>query len=84
MTSEEWVHEYEFEVGGKTLAVGSTFKVYGERGKTYRFIKAVTNPATGSTWIDCFGGSTSRQKSRSIDPEAINPTSIKKPKKKVE
>lgn len=76
----EWSNAYEYELDGKTLVVGSTFKCYGEKGKTYRFIKAVTN-AEGSVWIDCYGGSASKQMSRAIEPSAINPSSIKPPKR---
>jgi len=83
MTTETWITEYEYELpDGTKLEVGLTFKCFGEKGKTYRFIKAVTNPNIPSTWIDCFGGSHSKQQSRSLDPERINPASVKRPKKR--
>lgn len=82
--TETWTHEYEYEFpDGKRLEIGWTFKCFGEKGKTYRFIKATTN-AAGTTWIDCFGGSCQREQSRAFDPERINTASIKPPKRKVE
>lgn len=77
-----WDATTEYELEGKTLTVGSTFKCFGERGKTYSFIRTVTNPDTGSTWIDCYGGSRDRQGSRAITPDTINPASIKPPPRK--
>ena len=82
MTSETWTYEYEYELeDGTNLEVGSTFKLSGEAGKTYRFIKAVTNPVVPSTWIDCFGGGYGREQSRSVHPDRIKPHSVKRPKK---
>jgi hypothetical protein len=82
MTQTTWKKEYAFELpNGKVLEPGWTFKLFGEKGKTYRFISVVTNPDIPSTWIDCFGGSANKQKSRSITPDKINPDSAKKPKR---
>ena len=82
MTETTWTKEYEYELpNGMVLEPGWTFKLAGEKGKTYRFICTVTNPDLHSTWIDCFGGGGGKEKSRSIDPERIKPESAKKPKK---
>jgi len=83
MPSTTWKKAYTYELpGGKVLEPGMEFKLYGERGKTYRFIAVVTNPDVPSTWIDCFGGASSHPKSRSVHPEKINPDSVKRPRKK--
>jgi hypothetical protein len=84
MTTETWTHTYEYAFpDGKRLEVGCIFKCLGEKGKTYRFIKAVTNTG-GTTWIDCYGGGGGREQSRAFAPERISTASIKKPKPKVE
>jgi hypothetical protein len=81
MTQTTWKKEYEFELpNGKVLEPGWTFKITGEKGKTYRFISVTTNPDVPSTWIDCFGGGGGKEKSRAIFPETINPASAKKPR----
>lgn len=74
VTAEQpWIEVYEFEFpDGRELHVGDMFSLTGESGKRYRFIKHVTNPNNGAEWIDCFGGSTSKQKSRSVHAERIN------------
>jgi len=80
-----WTNDYTYTLSnGTILEPGMVFKCFNEKGKTYRFIKAVTNPNQGTTWIDCFGGSHGREQSRAISPERVNPSSIKKPKRKAE
>ena len=81
--SENWKVEYEYAIEGAKvpLAPGVIFRLQGENGKSYRFIKAVTN-SKGETWIDCFGGSYQRQMSRAIFPERIVPKSVKVPKER--
>lgn len=81
MTQEHWKATYEFTLpDGRELHVGDSFNLTGEKGKRYRFIKHVSNPDNGSEWIDCFGGSSGRQQSRSIVPERVNKVFPKKPK----
>lgn len=78
---ERWsiAYRYEYE-GGKALEVGTTFSCRGERGKKYRFIKFVTTDG-GECWIDCFGGASGYGQSRSIHPDRVNTSSIRKPKR---
>lgn len=84
MTSETWASTYEHTFpDGKRLEVGWTFRCHGEKGKTYRYIKTVTN-AEGDTWIECFGGSHQREQSRAFYPDRINTSSIKPPKRRAE
>jgi len=74
-----WKHDYTYTLeDGHVLEPGSEFRLDGERGKSYRFIKAVTNEDTGACWIDCFGGSSHKQKSRSVAPEGIVPMKRKR------
>lgn len=70
--ADEWVISYEHELDdGTVLEVGDTFALRGEKGKRYRYIKTVHNPEHDDTWIDCFGGSSSREQSRAIYPDRI-------------
>jgi len=81
MTGTGWTKKYEHQLpNGKLLEPGWTFKLVGEKGKTYRYICTVTNPDIPSTWIDCFGGGGGKEKSRSVSPDRINPESARKPK----
>jgi len=75
-----WTVHDEVEVEGKLLVPGTTFKCKAERGKTYRFTKYVTTEE-GAAWVDCYGGSSGREQSRSVRLDSIAPDSIKKPKK---
>ncbi len=81
---DSWIISHTYELSKDVLLeTGVTFRCIGERGRTYKFVKAVTNGA-GETWIDCFGGASGYGQSRSVSPDRINPASVKRPKKKVE
>lgn len=71
-------YSYEME-DGTLLEPGTEFTLVGEKGKKYRFIKFVETET--SEWIDCFGGTHSKQQSRAILPERINKVLKKKPAK---
>lgn len=74
--------EYECTLpNGTRLEPGIEFALKGERGKKYRFIKLVTNE-NGEQWIDCFGGTTNHQQSRSVFMDRVKLDSIRKPKVK--
>lgn len=76
MADHKIAYEFTFD-DGATITVGQTFQVLGEKGRVYRFIKAVD---TGEAlWLDGFGGSASRQQSRSVEPARVNTASIKTP-----
>lgn len=64
---------------GTRLEPGIEFSLEGERGKRYRFIKLVTND-DGDQWVDCFGGTSGHQQSRSVFLHKIKPSSVRKPK----
>jgi hypothetical protein len=66
--SQKINYHYETE-DGIQLEPGTEFTLAGEKGKRYSFIKHVV--ADGSEWIDCFGGTTSKQQSRSVNPSRI-------------
>lgn len=81
--STDWKIAYTHEFpDGKTLEVGQEFRVLREKGKRYSYIRTVTNG--DETWIDCFGGSYSKQSSRAVHPEKVNTAEIRKPKIRAE
>ncbi len=45
---------YELQVGNFIIARGDIIKIDGERGSKFKFDALVTDPRTGSTWVDCF------------------------------
>lgn len=68
---EKWAIGYEHLLDdGIILEPGNLFRLEGEKGKRYRYIRTVTTDK-GVTWIDCFGGPNQHQKSRSMDPDQI-------------
>lgn len=78
MTDWKVTYTHEFS-DGKTLEVGQEFRMLREKGKRYSYIRTVET-SDGETWIDCFGGSYSKQGSRSVHPEKVNTVEIRKPK----
>lgn len=85
--AHNWTIVYEATLSdGTPLEVGTQFALKGEAGKSYRFIRLITNEK-GDTWVDCFGGGNGRKAlhcSRSILLDRIRPNSIKRPKRTVE
>ncbi len=65
---------------GTSLEPGMEFSLEGERGKKYRFIKLVTND-NGEQWVDCFGGTSGHQQSRSVFLHRIKASSVRRPKR---
>jgi hypothetical protein len=76
--SEKWTIVYEHLLDdGTVMEPGDVFRLDGERGKRYRYIRTVTTDK-GVTWVDCHGGSWQHEKSRSIDPTRIAQVEKKK------
>ena len=65
-----FTREYEFQLGQFTIVRGDIIKIEGEHGVKFKFDAIVTDPRTGSTWVDCFElekGLVSRYRSFAID-----------------
>lgn len=65
-----FTREYEFNIGNFTIVRGDIIKIEGEYGTKFKFDAIVTDPRTGSTWVDCFElekGLVSRYRSFAID-----------------
>lgn len=69
---------YTQQVGTHILEPGVEFGLLNKKEKL-RYIATVTNLDNGEVWVDCFD--VKRSQSRAVYPEAINPRSIKKPRK---
>lgn len=53
-TTSPFTREYELEIGNFTIVRGDIIKIDGEHGIKFKFDSLVTNPKTGSVWVDCF------------------------------
>ena len=65
-----FTREYEFQLGQFTIVRGDIIKIEGEHGVKFKFDAIVTDPRTGSMWVDCFElekGLVSRHRSFAID-----------------
>jgi len=65
-----FTREYEFQLGQFTIVRGDIIKIEGEHGVKFKFDAIVTDPRTGSMWVDCFElekGLVSRYRSFAID-----------------
>lgn len=65
-----FTREYEFQLGQFTIVRGDIIKIEGEHGIKFKFDAIVTDPRTGSMWVDCFElekGLVSRYRSFAID-----------------
>lgn len=49
-----FTREYELQVGNFTISRGDIIKIEGEHGVKFKFDSLVTDPRTGSVWVDCF------------------------------
>ena len=50
-----FIHENQFVVSPTlTISKGDIIKIKGEHGLKFRFHSLVTNPETGTQWVDCF------------------------------
>ena len=49
-----FTREYEFQLGQFTIVRGDIIKIEGEHGVKFKFDAIVTDPRTGSMWVDCF------------------------------
>lgn len=52
-------------VNGRHVSVGTELAIRGERG-AFRFVKHVTNTATGKAWVDVYGGPKGHETIRSF------------------
>lgn len=76
-----FTREYELEIGNFIIARGDIIKIEGEHGVKFKFDSLVTDPRTGSTWIDCFElekGIVSRYRSFATDRVKRIPTRRKR------
>lgn len=72
---------YELSVGNFIITRGDIIKIEGEHGVKFKFDSLVTDPRTGSTWIDCFElekGIVSRYRSFAVDRVKRIPTRRKR------
>jgi hypothetical protein len=55
---------------GQMVWVGDIISVNGEHGTRYRVTDVVEN-ASGSLWLDCYGGKWNKRKSRSFSVDRV-------------
>lgn len=69
-TDAHWEVSDHLVVNGRHVEAGTEVKIADEPGR-FTFRRLVHNPATGTSWIDVFGGDSKHETLRSFRPDRI-------------
>jgi hypothetical protein len=67
---DDWEVSTEVTINGRQVSPGTELQVSGERGR-FRFIRQVTRPERGITWLDVWGGPKGSENLRAFRPERV-------------